>query len=331
MNDPVQVSRLTDGVADPSRVFLPLSADLLAIPGPLGFDVYQRTQKDQLEIIFPAGATLKPEQHAASAALGKEGRLYIRADQKEAAYASTEAALPDLISNPRVPLESKCGIVQNLTTKLSVDLFEKPSAQTIRRQKEVVTQMVDLTMKDPSAVRALLGITHHDYYTYTHSVNVGIYSLAIAINHLDPGKHNISEVVSGFFLHDLGKSQIPVEIINKNGPLTIEEWAVMRKHPQLGYDVLEKEKSGSPILATIVCQHHERMDGVGYPLRLPAADIHLYSRICSVADAYDALTTKRSYKPALDPFKALSIMKEEMHSQFDPDVFKTFVLMMQRR
>ena len=78
-------------------------------------------------------------------------------------------------------------------------------------------------------------------------------------------------------------------------------------------------------------QHHERMDSVGYPKALDGDKIHPYARACSIADAFDALTTNRSYKKAITPYDALTVMKEEMHAQFDPDIFKTFVLLMRKK
>ncbi|HBF33961.1 TPA: hypothetical protein DDW35_05310 [Candidatus Sumerlaeota bacterium] len=328
MTGPVQVTRHEGDISDPRKIYAPLFPDFLGVHRALTFDAYQRTEENKLKVVCNAGNELNPQQMALCQELGKAKRLYVRMDQKDEAIKFAEDALPELLTDPQVPLESKCGMVQNLTTSLSAELFDKPSAENIRRQKDTVTAMVGLTLRNPAAIRGLLGLTHHDYYTYTHSVNVGIYALSIAINHLNPAEHNLSEVASGFFLHDIGKSQVALEIINKNGPLNEEEWAEMRKHPERGFELLEREKSGTPIVRLIVGQHHERMDGRGYPEGATGEEIHLYARICSIADAYDALTTKRSYKAALPPFKALSIMKEEMCNQFDPDIFKTFVLMM---
>ncbi|MFW5870582.1 MAG: HD-GYP domain-containing protein, partial [Candidatus Sumerlaeota bacterium] len=104
-----------------------------------------------------------------------------------------------------------------------------------------------------------------------------------------------------------------------------------RKHPQYGHDILDEEGELTEESSIIVSQHHERMDAKGYPLGLSGGDIHPYARICSMVDAYDALTTQRSYKPAKEPFVALQIMKEEMHQQFDPDIFQSFVLLSQRK
>ena len=103
------------------------------------------------------------------------------------------------------------------------------------------------------------------------------------------------ELGAGFFLHDLGKVKIDTAIINKPGKLTAEEMRQMRRHPNLGFTILSKTKQLSEECKLIVLQHHERNDGTGYPNGLRGDAIHIYCRLCSLADVYDALTSVRPY------------------------------------
>jgi len=136
----------------------------------------------------------------------------------------------------------------------------------------------------------------------------------------------------GFFLHDVGKGFVRADILNKPGPLLELEWIEMKKHPQYGNWFLEREKLLTPEARQIVLGHHERSDGQGYPHGLAGSKICEGARMCAVVDAYDALTTARTFRQfAHKPYDALQIMKEEMNSQFDPDIFKAFILMMMRR
>ncbi|MCD6569630.1 MAG: HD domain-containing protein [Deltaproteobacteria bacterium] len=125
----------------------------------------------------------------------------------------------------------------------------------------------------------------------------------------------------------MGKSKIPNEILNKSGPLTKEEWDIMKKHPQWGYEILMETGDMTEEAAHIVLEHHERANGSGYPSGKKGDEIHIYARICAIADAYDALTAERSYKSAKRPFDALKLMQEEMAQEFDPEFFAAFVML----
>jgi HD-GYP domain-containing protein (c-di-GMP phosphodiesterase class II) len=132
---------------------------------------------------------------------------------------------------------------------------------------------------------------------------------------------------AGFFLHDLGKVRISQAIIMKPGKLTTNEMKEMRRHPSLGYKLLQETNQLTEESKTIVLQHHERIDGTGYPRRLRGENIHIYGRMCSIADVYDALTSDRPYRQKLSPFTALKIMQEEMSHHFQKDLFEKFILL----
>ncbi len=171
-------------------------------------------------------------------------------------------------------------------------------------------------------------ITDHDYYTYTHSVNVGLLAILLSKNvFTDTSDHDMEELGAAFFLHDLGKCNIPAYLINKPGKLNEKEWEMMKKHPSYGYRILAEAKQLTDECAVIVMQHHERYSGDGYPKRLHEEQIHIYARICCIADVYDALTSTRPYKKKLPTFEALRVMKDEMIGHFHRDLFEKFVIL----
>ena len=166
----------------------------------------------------------------------------------------------------------------------------------------------------------------------THSVNVGMFALGLAkILLADNPGHNIHEIASGFFLHDIGKCLIPPNIIKKTQPLTHDEWKILKQHPSYGYKLLSKFNINDEIIRTIVMQHHERHNGKGYPFGLKGKVIHPYSKICCLADAFEALTAYRPYrsgnKKNMSSFDALLKLKNEMSEEFDPKLFQQFVLL----
>lgn len=170
----------------------------------------------------------------------------------------------------------------------------------------------------------LTDIRMHDDYTFAHSVNVAVLSAMLgSLCHLT--KQNLIDLVMGSLLHDVGKIAVPVEILTKPRSLTQSEFSVIQMHPEAGRDKLRMLNTpSSSILAVIAAQHHEHMDGHGYPSHLQADKIHRYSRIVAIADVYDALTSRRTYKPAYKPHIAYKIMSRCSNGQFDTDLLSLF-------
>jgi HD-GYP domain-containing protein (c-di-GMP phosphodiesterase class II) len=238
------------------------------------------------------------------------------------------AELADAIGNLSLPPRQKSQAVYRHSSEMMRRLLEQPSAENLQESKKAIGSIADMILGDDHTSAQLLYITAHDFYTYTHSVNVGVTALIFA-KYLFAGSddHDLQELGAGFFLHDLGKVRVPNEIINKPGRLTEEEMRVMRTHPYQGYKILEQAGALTEECRVIVMQHHENNDGSGYPRRLKGDEIHLYGHICGIADVYDALTAERSYKQAMKPFDALRLMKEQMRHRFDEQLFQSFVRM----
>lgn len=224
--------------------------------------------------------------------------------------------------------EKKAKAIYSSSVEIMQKLLEDPKAENIAEVKKGIAEVADLIMSDNQTSKQLLKLTSHDYYTYTHSVNVGIFSMLLAkAVFKSSDAHDMHELSSGFFLHDIGKVSIDQGLINKQGKFTPEEMQLMKRHPEYGYKLLSRTSHLTKESRIIVMHHHERVDGTGYPKGLKSEDIHIYGRICCIADVYDALTSQRSYKPSKKPFEAFKIMKEEMLGHFSMDIFEKFVLL----
>jgi putative nucleotidyltransferase with HDIG domain len=169
----------------------------------------------------------------------------------------------------------------------------------------------------------LIGLSSHDFYTYNHSLDVSIYSLGLGQAVGFRGKE-LKELGLGGLFHDIGKRYIPLEIICKSGPLTDQEWMQMQKHPVYGLHILEEHDTPETIKACAF-EHHESMLGNGYPQNLTATEIHPMARVVSVADTYDALTTKRSYNDPMKPTDAISLMSGKLNGRYDAEVMKALL------
>ncbi len=250
--------------------------------------------------------------------------LFVKKDDQQTYYDYLENNFQEIITDAQIPPDEKTKIVHSTATYLVKDLFNDPVTGNIERTKSFAYNMVDYIIKDSKAAHSLLKIAVHEYYTYTHSVNVTGVGTLFAQN-LGFGVKDLKGFCSGILLHDIGKTRISTDILNKKGKLTKEEFEQIRKHPELGVEVLEETGSDFKEEFIITLQHHENDDGSGYPYGLKENEIHHCGKIARIIDEYDALTTNRPYADAIRPFAALVEMKEKRLNCFDTELFKKFI------
>jgi len=232
------------------------------------------------------------------------------------------------IQSDQEPEKKAQAIFQHSTELMDTLLSQEPTAELIYDSSEAIKDLAGFIVEDDEVSNRLLAITSHDYYTYTHSVNVGLKSLLIAKKLLKTTDAELlRELGVGFFLHDIGKSQVDPGILNKPGKLTEEEFEIMKSHPQRGVDLLRSADSLTETARIITVQHHEKVDGSGYPYGLKGKQVHEFGQICALGDIYDALTAERSYKQGMTPFEALFLMKNKMKGHFDERLFNDFILL----
>ncbi|MDL5033019.1 HD-GYP domain-containing protein [Pelomonas sp. APW6] len=187
----------------------------------------------------------------------------------------------------------------------------------------LVEEVANSVSRNPSALISLARLKTKDDYTYMHSVAVCALMVSLA-RQLGFGEAQMREAGLAGLLHDVGKMAMPIDVLNKPGQLTDDEFAVMRSHPVRGYEML-MEGEAVPAAALDVClHHHEKMDGSGYPKKLKGEEISLLSRMGAVCDVYDAITSTRPYKNAWDPAGSIQRMAQ-WTGHFDPAVFQAFV------
>lgn len=207
---------------------------------------------------------------------------------------------------------SSSNIPGMLQTERAVQSFQKVFAS-------ISSSLID----NRTALNLLASTKILDNHLYTHSLNVSIYSCQLAIENGLPVKQ-IQEIGLGALLHDLGKMLIPNEVINKPGRLTKEEFEQVKAHSELGFEIL-RNVHGIPLtVAHCALQHHERVDGTGYPRGINGDKIHPYAKILSVADVFDAVSTNRSYRPAMLPHKGIEVLYAGADTQFERKQIQLF-------
>lgn len=308
-------------------LFFPVSLKTMRIDTPLPFDVYLRIKNDKM-VLFLSHGNVFNEDARQRLMENKVSWLYIKNAHKRQFNHYLHQHLEEIIGDSTISIEQKTSIAHETISSLAEELFDKPETQTIHQYKSAISSTVKLVFDNEDAMNNLIRITSYDFTTYTHSINVGIFALGLAKEILgSDAEYNIDALAAGFFLHDIGKCLVPHSVLNKPGPLNPSEWKVMKRHPYNGYKILHQFDELSPEAEVIVMQHHERHNGNGYPNGLKGDDIHVYSKICCIADVFDALTSQRPYKRPKSTFEALEIMREEMAGEFDPEFFSRFVLL----
>ncbi|MYM63759.1 HD-GYP domain-containing protein [Pseudomaricurvus sp. HS19] len=194
----------------------------------------------------------------------------------------------------------------------------------MNQARATVTRIVDSVLRNKDALAWLTRIKNKDEYTAEHSLNVSILAATFA-RHLGHTEEEIAIIALGGLLHDVGKAKIPTEILNKEGRLTNEEFALMRQHAVFGRNLLMSAASKDKITIDIAHSHHERVDGKGYPRKLQAHQIPYYAKVIAIADTYDAITSNRCYDSGRSSMEALDIIYHVKGEQFDEALALEFI------
>jgi HD-GYP domain-containing protein (c-di-GMP phosphodiesterase class II) len=216
-------------------------------------------------------------------------------------------------------------------TKGVINKIKSGEKVNIKKAKRIIETMVDQILDEEKLLLSMTAIKDYDEYTYHHSVNVSILTIALG-QRLGLSKKILTELGVVALFHDIGKVDIPSDVLNKSTNFTEDEWKLMKRHPVWGVKAILKLRGldSTAIRSAIVAfEHHINYDLSGYPkVRKKYSELDFYSRIVSLVDQYDAMTSSRVYsRIPLSPDKALSIMMERANTQLDPLLFKFFINM----
>ncbi len=306
--------------------FVPVSREeIQAGSEKLTFDLYSiNLDKGQMEpaVLCRRGTSSHEVARAVSDRL--LDKLFVKKQALQEFYDHMEDSLGSIIENPRLPTKKKSDILYNCASNVMQDVYNDPrSGDNIERSREVSNHIIRFTLTDPASIPSLLSLSSHNYYTFTHCVNVAVFGIGLwqFIGLGSPSE--LRDFALGAILHDVGKSKISDDILNKPGKLTDEEFEIIKGHPRNGYELMEGRVSDGAL--DIILHHHERYDGTGYPERLQGDTISDNAKVAILADVYDALTTNRPYGDARDPFQAMLMMKEGMVGHFEQEKFISFI------
>jgi putative nucleotidyltransferase with HDIG domain len=208
--------------------------------------------------------------------------------------------------------------------KMDKNLSNSLVLEKSTKQFTEIIQSIMAELKGNKELLSLLAeVMIHDHYIFSHSFNVTLYSLAIGME-LKLKDKQLEALGLGALLHDVGKMMISTDILLKPGRLTGEEYDEIKKHAAYGFELLRNLPNVPLTAAHCAFQHHERLDGSGYPRGITSTDIHIFGKILAVADVFDAVTSNRSYRQAMLPHEGLEILYAGAGQQFEAVIVKAF-------
>lgn len=312
-----------------SGKFIAIPLESLRLDTEVNFKIYVITKKEKEPVLYRAENLQFTEEVRKRLQENDVGHVYIDSSDRDEYWQYIEHNLDNILADDGIDSQKKAEVVYSSATQLIEHLFENPwMREGIRRSEKLVESTAYFLLHDQTAFKHFLSVRSYDYYTYTHSVNVYVFSVALADRVGIGEMSDILELGTGALLHDIGMSLVARRIVNKSGPLNTQELAAIKKHPTHGVKILREAGGISEECLAVVRQHHERCDGSGYPEGFSRKQIHPYARLAAVVDVFDAMTTQRLYGEALTSFTAFLTMKNDMRAGLDQDMFREFVQLM---
>ncbi|MCB2188654.1 MAG: HD domain-containing protein [Deltaproteobacteria bacterium] len=315
-------------VADMVRIPFHLVTPGLNVPGDLFLPYQPPGGKLTLARVVKKGGSLSPATLLQLEKNGIDAFYGWPRDQQALLAAVTEQVTAELARRDLSP-EAKGRILYDHAHVLVQSTMQSPKmgekmGENIKLGLEYCRAFSSMIRENPQSLPNLMDFLVADYDLYTHSVNVCLLATSFG-RFLGLTGKDLESLGLGALYHDLGKRNTPPEVLYKPGKLTPAEWKIVHRHPEEGYLLLADQPLLPREVPLMVRQHHENLDGSGYPQGLAEAELLTGSQILRIIDTYDAITSVRCYQKATEPFYAIHIMRDEMSGQISFLLLKEFI------
>jgi len=298
-----------------SRGYLPVATESLRPASVLNCDLFlQRSGCNYTELF--RGSTYPLEQGDIDQ-LRTDGveKLYIRAEEANNYHSYLRERV---LSDPTVPPAVRMQALREVTRVAFQDaLTANDSDKIVASAAQFGSDLASVVAERSLNFRELFGTLEHDYYTFTHVCNVSVYCTVLAHKMGACPADQLGDFAAAALLHDIGKRHIPAHILNKAEKLTDAEWELIREHPVTGFREVATREDLSWDQLMVIYQHHERMDGSGYPAGIQGDEVHPWARICAVVDVFDALTCHRPYRGPVPRHEVCEYLSKHAGVWFD--------------
>jgi putative nucleotidyltransferase with HDIG domain len=303
--------------------FMPVSVATLPEAEAINFSLYIRDSPDTpIKLYLSADYSFEAGDIQRLVDRGVK-KLYITLYDHEHYQQYLRKNFAAILNDESLPVERRFGCLNEVVRDVLATAFSRQdTTKTVLAAEELATQTVELICREDALALELMKVLHHDYHTFTHSANVAYYSVILAkasgiTDHLD-----LQQIATGALLHDIGKLDIPEAILKKQGRLDEYEWNVIKKHPTKGLQLLSDHDDLNFAQLMMVYQHHERMDGSGYPVGVSESNIHPWAQICAIVDIYEALTSHRPYRPRLPKEETIAILDRQAGTRLNQGLWQ---------
>ena len=291
------------------------------------FPVFYKGKDGEMKKFLVKGNTVSSHNYQLMTRYGI-CELFIKKEDRDLYKKYIQDHTPPFTLDPSFPVGKKTRLLYDHTAEILESLFNDPRCSwSYSRAKSLVEHAADTILADRGAIKAFVDAGNIEYNTHTHSFDVAVFAMGFG-HHLGMERHDIVRVGNVGMFHDIGKSQIDPTILNKEGVLDPDEFTVVKKHALYSNYILKSHAEQDKDILNGVKYHHERYDGSGYPDNLSGDTIPLFSQIVSLADVYDAVTSKKEYRDAQGSFETLTMMKNEMGHHFDKRLLMEFIRFM---
>jgi len=313
----------------PAQGYFPISPLLLHPGAATDFRVYLRRGDDSHLLYCSQDDAFTEAKQQRLFDMGVE-EVFIPLEDHRAYRVYAEEHLGDILNDAAIPASTRGKVFYDTSLDLAKEALRGrlPDGLAPAHLERVAKLVEDCLgfLSGEANLAEVAKLMRHDYETYSHSVNVFVLSASL-LRARGMDEKVLKPIGVGAVLHDIGKSRIPREILRKPGRLNPDEFAEVMRHPVLGQALcmnLELEA----VTTNVVLYHHEKLDGSGYPAGLDGNQLPEYVRAVTIADIYDALTSKRAYADAMSPFAALKLMSDEFNGKIDSGLMEAFVKML---
>lgn len=307
----------------PSQEFIPISTLTLNCNMEISVDVFLKVDATAAPKLF-CSREMKIEPSRLHQLLDAGiSKLFIRGESYQDYQAHLRSNWKALLAVGENFGTSSATILSDVVRAVLHEQFNSEDTnEVVETCKELAVAIVDTLTDRPLIVSELNDVMCHDYATFTHSTNVACFA-AMLSKGLGYNDDDLRQIVAGALLHDLGKLEISDRILSKPGKLDELEFREIQKHPTYGMQRLVKEqKTLSHGQLMMVYQHHEKLDGSGYPVGILADEIHPWAKLCAVVDIFEALTSHRPYRKPMSHGTAVSILQRSSGTELDPEIVR---------
>ena len=316
---PPPPTKPTPDAAVPADRMVPVCVATLMPAAAVGLDLFQLSQSGRLSLYRGGDFPLTDEDLARLRDRGIR-RLFI-SESARGKYQRYLRRLVESDNSASFSITARVGAMSEIVRDILQGPFEQGDTDaTLQAAGEVVSVISNVVSRPDFHVSDLFEVLHHDFTTFNHSTNVAIYAATLA-SHLGFDETQQEQIAIGGLIHDIGKLEIPEDILCKPGRLEPPEFETIKTHPTVAFRRLVGRTNLCEGQLMMAYQHHERLDGAGYPVGSTGDEIHPWAKLCCIVDVFEALTSVRPYREPMAWERALELQSRDVGTLFDPEMF----------